>query len=281
MILLAKFTVLMAVYYKDNPLLFDAALNSVYTNSHPPAEVIVVQDGPVGETILDVLKKYESLSNFKCIRLPENRGLANALNIGLKHTTNEFVFRADADDINVPNRFYKQLILLMEGYDITGGSILEIDRMGHPIGIRKLPRTQQNIKKFIKKRNPFNHMTVAFRLSAVQRVGGYPNIHLKEDYGLWALMLSSGSKAMNTDDILVHATAGRDMYRRRGGIKYISSEYQLQKLLVSLGLQTLTKAVIIGVLRSAVFLMPAAVRGFIYERFLRDGLQTLGNDRQM
>lgn len=94
---------------------------------------------------------------------------------------------------------------------------MEVDRTGRPIAIRKVPSTEKEIRKFICHRNPFNHMTVAFRRSIVSDLGGYPDIFLKEDYALWACMLSRGVKMTNLEYILVNATAGSEMYRRRGG----------------------------------------------------------------
>jgi len=60
------------------------------------------------------------------------------------------------------------------------------------------------------------------------------------------------------------------MYRRRGGIKYVKSEIEMQSLLVNLGLKNVIDSIVIGVARSVVFLLPLSLRGFIYEQVLRD-----------
>jgi glycosyltransferase involved in cell wall biosynthesis len=235
-----------------------------------PVEVVLVQDGPVGLDIATVISKFEHRNNFSLIKLPINKGLANALNVGLQYIRTTFVVRADADDYNLVNRFEKQIIALSNGYDLVGGFIREVDRSGNAIAIRSVPTSQDDIKRFITKRNPFNHMTVAYRRSTVVNLGGYPDIFLKEDYALWASMVSRGVKMTNLDEILVHATAGVDMYKRRGGIKYERSEIDLQKLLIKMELQTILGGIFIGLSRSLVFLMPAFLRGFVYERFLRE-----------
>lgn len=263
-----NFCVLMAVYWRDDPELLDIALQSVYDNTVRPEEVILVQDGEVGEEISAVVRKFVGLYGLRVLALSVNSGLAKALNFGLKYVSHDFVFRADADDYNMPNRFAMQLPLLQAGYDLVGGSIVEVDRDGNEIALRVPPRSELDIRCFLPKRNPFNHMTVAFRRSAVG--DGYPDIHLKEDYALWATMIAGGTKAINMSDVLVRATAGRDMYRRRGGLRYVRSELDMQRLLVSLKLQSLLMAAVVGSARSAVFLLPSAIRGFIYERFLRN-----------
>jgi hypothetical protein len=118
-------------------------------------------------------------------------------------------------------------------------------------------------------RNPFNHMTVAYKTRAVMAVGGYPALHLREDYGLWALLLQRGVTCANLPDVLVHATAGSEMYRRRGGWRYAYGEWSLQSHLVRCGLKSTLSAWAHGVARSCVFLLPPTARGWIYERALR------------
>ena len=121
-------------------------------------------------------------------------------------------------------------------------------------------------------RNPFNHMTVAYKTRAVMAVGGYPALHLREDYGLWALLLQRGVTCANLPDVLVHATAGSEMYRRRGGWRYARSEWSLQSHLVRCDLKSTYRAWVDGLIRSLVFLLPPNLRGFIYERVLRHQL---------
>jgi hypothetical protein len=127
----------------------------------------------------------------------------------------------------------------------------------------------QEIVVYARYRNPFNHMTVAYRSRLARICGGYPQIHLKEDYALWASMIGAGAKTQNLPDPLVHATAGVDMYRRRGGLRYALAEINLQRHLVRCGLKGTTSAALHGLLRASVFLMPAVLRGWIYEKYLR------------
>jgi glycosyltransferase involved in cell wall biosynthesis len=267
-----RFAVLMAVYFKDDSILLKMALDSVYANTLKPDIVVLVQDGPVGEDISSIIKSFQARNDFNLIKLPVNKGLANALNFGLKHISTPYIFRADSDDYNLPQRFEKQIAALNLGYDLVGASIMEVSKDGKPIAIRRLPTSRNSIIKTISRRNPFNHMTVAFRRSAVLHAGGYPDIFLKEDYALWASMLNKGAKVINIDEVLVHATAGPDMYRRRGGIKYVRSEMHMQFFLIRHGFQSVLGAVFIGLARSLIFLMPTAFRGFFYERFLRKSI---------
>ena len=267
------FAVLMAVYYRDDSNLFQVAVDSVFSNSLQPEQLVVVVDGPLSEDLETVLKvltlKYST--NIEILRLPINQGLAYALNAGLRHISLPWVVRADADDLNLSNRFATLAGLLKTHpfLELMSSSILEVDRAGRPIAVREVPTSEDEIRQFAKIRNPFNHMAVAYRRDAVLACGGYPNVHLKEDYALWCHMLARNTPVTNTNEILVHATAGRDMYRRRGGWRYAKAELELQNLMVSCGLKTRGRAWRDGLFRATGFLMPAGLRGKVYEIFLR------------
>lgn len=265
-----SFSILMAVYSGDDSLLFERALRSVFDNSLKPHRVVLIVDGPIGDRLEFVISKFNNQSNFLCVRLEKNGGLSKALNIGLRHIETEWVIRADSDDYNKPDRFAKLFVEMKEDCDLIGSWIVEVDREGVFLAQRKTPLSHEDISDFMRWRNPFNHMSVAYRVSEVLKCGGYPNIYLREDYGLWINMLACGSKMKNIPEILVYATTGRDMYLRRGGLKYARGETQLQKLLVDTGLKTNFSAVIDGLMRSCIFLAPVCIRKFFYEKFLRN-----------
>jgi len=265
-----KFTVVMAVYKKDKTSLFKAALNSIFSNSILPTSTILVVDGPVTYELNAVIEFYEHNKSITVIRLPINKGLAFALNVGLSLVETDWIIRADSDDINHSNRFETLLNYMNAGYDLIGSAIREVDSYGKILGIRNPPLDATSIKKFIRIRNPFNHMTVAYRTSLARLCGGYPNIYLREDYGLWALMIKNGAKVINISDVLVDASAGKEMYARRGGLRYVLGEIALQKHLVKCRIKDPPLALLHGIARSLVFLAPSILRGFIYEKLLRN-----------
>lgn len=267
------FTVLMAVYHRDDPELFKKAIGSVLSNSLPPDSIILVVDGPIGRELDSVIKGFVDLNNFKVIRLASNSGLANALNVGIDSVETKWIARADADDINVPDRFALQAryMAVHPEVDIHGGGIEEVDRSGNRLAYRFTVSQHAEILKYLVNRNPFNHMTVMYKTDLVRCVGGYPDVHLKEDYALWAKMLGSGAIGGNSDDVLVVATTGREMYKRRGGLRYALAEIQLQKVLYQCKAKNLLQAISAGLLRSLVFVQPPFVRAFVYKNFLRNG----------
>ena len=91
----------------------------------------------------------------------------------------DYAIRFDSDDINLPIRF-KSLIDKIEfhDYDLIGSHIDEFkgDTLQHFVSTRIVPTNYNGIKKSICYRNPFNHPSVAFRIKAVNKVGGYEDV---------------------------------------------------------------------------------------------------------
>lgn len=264
------FTVLMAVYQKDNPGLFEKAVSSVYKNSLLPDDFILVVDGPVPEALEQKIYQLSHLHPMRVIRLLRNEGLANALNEGMKYVETTWIARADADDINLPARFEMLIQSCGDDVDIVGSAIREVDQNGKYTGSRIVPLSHVEICEYAKSRNPFNHMAVMFRKDLVMRHMGYPNLYLREDYALWAVLLGNGARAINLPDELVEAYAGDALLKRRGGFKYAFAELKLQILLVRCKIKTPALAVCDGILRGAIFLLPWRIRAVFYQ-ILRSG----------
>ncbi len=268
-----KFSVSMCVYEKDNPEHFKTAVDSILRQTVPPEEVVLVVDGPVPPELGKVISDFEQTEVFTVLRLKENQGHGNARRVGLAACKNELVAIMDADDISVPDRFEKQLKLFSENdsLSIVGGNITEfIDEPQNIIGKRVVPTGDYEIKEYLKARCPMNLVTVMFKKSAVDEVGGFIDWYCEEDYYLWVRMTLAGMRFANTEETLVNVRVGSDMYRRRGGVKYFKSELGLQKYMlknkvIGFGTYTfnVTKRLIVQVL------LPNRVRGWVFKKFAR------------
>lgn len=260
----------MCVYFKDDPTLFRRAIESVYANTVIPNQFILVVDGPIPPSLNQIVISFEKTYPITVHRLDRNHGLAIALNFGLQFIKTKWIARADADDINCECRFEKQLTLARAGFDLIGSAIFEVDSSQKIIAYKKMPSTLGAIKKYIRFRNPFNHMTVFLRRELLTQMGGYPNIYLKEDYALWAKLIYSGrASAVNLNEPLVIASSGFAMYKRRGGLKSALSEIQLQRYLFQNGATNIFFSCFFGGVRSLILLMPPSFLGFFYKKFLR------------
>ena len=180
----------------------------------------------------------------------------------------------DSDDISRLNRCETQLKYINDNKNISivGGQIEEfIDTPDKPICARSVPLTDSGLKKYMKRRCPFNHMTVMYRKSDVIKAGNYREWHFNEDYDLWIRMACAGLNFANINKTLVDVRVSSDMYKRRGGMKYFISEAKIQKFMLS--------EKIIGYGRFAVnvlqrfivqVLMPSRIRGMVFKLFARE-----------
>lgn len=230
-----KFSVSMCVYGRDNARWFETAIESVLNQTLPPNEIVLVVDGPVPHDLNAVIFKLEENDTFKVIRLETNQGHGIARKTGLDNCTNELVAIMDADDICTRNRFEKQIEAFHDypDSDIVGGMITEfIDTPDNVVGKRIVPLEDSEIKEYMQRRCPMNLVTVMFKKSSIEKVGGFIDWYCEEDYYLWLRMALANMKFRNVDDVLVNVRVGKEMYQRRGGVKYFKSEAKLQKYML-------------------------------------------------
>lgn len=266
-----NFSVLLSLYHKEKPEFLKECLESLKIQTLQATEIIMVFDGVVTTELEKVVMQYTSILPIKIIRLPQNVGLGKALNEGLKHCIYNWVFRMDTDDICLPDRFKKQVEFIKQHPNVVlfSGHIAEFsDDKTKIIGYRKVPIGDKNIKKYALSRNPFNHMTVAFRKDIIEAVGGYQHHLFLEDYNLWLRVIAQGYEVGNIDEVLLLARAGSNMVARRRGKDYIKGEWMLFNLKRKLNLQNIFSGFFIFILRVVPRILPTKILKGIY-KFLR------------
>lgn len=268
-----KFSISMSVYHGDSPKFFREALQSVFNQTLLPDELILVVDGKVSDETKKIIKEFEMSDNIETIWLKENMGHGHARRVGLDKCRHELVAIMDSDDICVSNRFEKQIGCFKEDkiLAVVGSSISEFcTETSNVIGKRVLPTKDDDIKKILKIRCPFNHMTVMFKKTEVEKAGGYKDWYHNEDYYLWIRMSLNGSVFSNLEDVLVYARTNVDFYKRRGGWKYFLSEYKLQKFMYSNKINNFFRYSTNVLIRFVVqLLLPYYVREKVFIKFFR------------
>lgn len=268
-------SVLLSVYHKENPTYMRQSLNSIFSQTILPAEVVIVKDGPLPDSLNTIINnfKLEYGNILKIVSLPVNRGLGNALHEGLKYCSFNIVARMDTDDIAMPERFEKQLYIFENHLDIdvVGTWVDEFINENSDIVIsqRRLPKYPEELRSFAKRRNPINHATVMFRKEAVLAVGGYEEFLLFEDYYLWIKMLLNGSRFYNIQESLVLFRMSLDVYKRRGGWKYAVDECRLRKVMYDYHFISLSDFLLEIPLRFISRIMPSFIRKYLYLYILR------------
>lgn len=269
-----KFTVLMSVYYKENPRYLDESLNSLAVQTYQSDEIILVIDGGISNELQVVIDKWIKLLPIITIPLEKNVGLGKALNIGIKHATNNIVARMDTDDVRVPERFEKQIKYFEENANtiILGGAIEEYNEsLDMKIGRRFSCVSNDEIVDYSVKRNPFNHMTVMFNKNFILNVGGYHHHLYMEDYNLWLRCIARGAICHNLSDTLVLVRAGDKMIERRRGWSYVKSEFQLASLKFKCISGKRTQTLIISTLRIFSRILPVKILSTIYKKLRGPG----------
>lgn len=271
---ISKYSVLMSVYRKENPQYLKQAIESIQMQTLQTDDFVLICDGPLNTELNSVIddKKREMGDVLNVVRLKKNVGLGNALNEGIKYCKNEMIARMDSDDISYPDRCEKQVVIFNTHPEVSicSGIVEEFTNDPNIVDTQRiLPETNDEIVKFAKKRNPFNHPCVMYKKSAVEDVGSYQDFYLLEDYYLWLRMLMSGYQGYNIQEPLLHMRAGSDMFRRRAGWKYAKSQSKLFKFMKDNGFIGNSQYIKSCVVRSGSSIAPNWIRKFMFRTLMR------------
>ena len=118
---LQPYSVLMSVYGGENAAFFEQSLESLYIQTYPADEVVLVCDGALDKELNDVIAVYSEKFGGRLVvnRLESHGGTAKCANTGLALCKNEFIMKMDSDDICLDNRAEKQMRYLAEHPDIS------------------------------------------------------------------------------------------------------------------------------------------------------------------
>lgn len=264
---LPPYSVLMSVYYKEKPEFLQQSIESMLAQTIKSDDFVLVCDGPLSPELDKVIAQYAA--DLHVLRLPTNGGLGHALNIGLKYCKYDIIARMDSDDISLPQRCEKELGLFAADPTIciVSGTLLEFYETPRNItGVRRVPLTNNEIRRFSKRRSPFNHPSVMLNKNEILRAGGYNEIYpLFEDYSLWIRMLYNGCKAANLADSLVYMRVSDNLYRRRGGIQYAVNMLRFRCWMRKSGWSSIWDFCVSALPQTAVCLLPNKIRKKIYQ----------------
>lgn len=261
-------SVLMAVYHRDDPHDFAAALDSLRPFAARLNAVVLVADGPLGTALEQVLAERTVALKIDLVRLPTSVGLGQALNAGLRHADSDFVLRMDSDDISRPNRLEVLLHRLAEdpATDVLGSFIAEFDNdPARPHAVRKVPLAHDDIARRMQMRCVMNHVSCMLRRQAVLDGGGYAGgSGFAEDWWLWARLISGGARFGNVDRVLVDVRVGNGFIRRRRGLRMLRQDWRLLKMMLEIGFIGRGQAATLLAIKVLQRLLPAPVLERVY-----------------
>jgi glycosyltransferase involved in cell wall biosynthesis len=217
-------SVLISIYYKENPKYFQKSLESIYDNQIvKPNEIILVKDGELTLELDNIISIWRNKLGtiLKVIVLENNVGLAKALNTGLDYCTCDYIARMDTDDISMPERFKKQInILSNSNIDMCGTNAILINNDGNVVGNKKILNKVTFYS--LLKRCEIIHPSTMFKSDFFTKFGRYNDSFKKsQDYELWLRASKQGAKIINLNESLIKFRISDDLIiRRKDGQKY-------------------------------------------------------------
>ena len=211
-------SVLMSVYNEPKEWLI-SSINSILNQSFSDFEFIIINDNPTRPINSIVLNSYAiSDSRVKIFENKSNIGLTKSLNKGLKLAEGKYIARMDADDISLPDRFFKQVTFLDSNkeYVVCGTNFIKINKFKKKKKTVKLPESDTEIRNRLVLSTPMGHPTIMFRKSTLNRNNLFYDESLKysQDYK-FIFELSRLGKLHNLQETL---------------LKYRISENQITKM---------------------------------------------------
>ena len=262
------FSVLISIYYKENPKWLRDAMDSVFAQTVLPTEIVLIKDGPLTPELDSVLEEYiKKYPIFKIIQNEQNLGLGLSLRKGVEACSNEIIARMDTDDLMPSDRFEKQLIAIQSGYDVVScWSQIFIDNIDNTIAIKHRPENHNDIVRLAHKRSPVCHAGAMYRRNAVIKAGNYENCPLNEDYHLWVRMIITGAIFYNIQEVLYYVRTNQDQINRRGGVKFLKAELNAFRDFRRIGFYTKKDLIINSTIRIFTRLLPKALRKRIIQK---------------
>ncbi|SEI52021.1 Glycosyl transferase family 2 [Dyadobacter koreensis] len=255
-------TVLYPVY-NDSPVHIHESMNSIINQDYSNLEIIIVDDSNKLSSI-EALDFFKSDSRVKILRTKHTGGLPQALNDGLAMASGKYIARADADDIQFPNRIRCQVEFLEKNQSIgiLGCNINYIDDQGNHIKMRNYPETDKSIRKYLHLRNPLCHSVVMIRKDIFDKIGTY-NTDFKraEDYELWLRASANKIELHNLQQVLMDyrmATGEkRDKLNWKMNLKLKKKYFSFQYLFEST----------VGILSIYLYILtPISLQNYIYKK---------------
>ena len=270
---LPAYSVLMSVYAKEHPEFLKQSIDSMLCQSYPPDDFVLVCDGELTKELDGLISEYSS--KYKCfrpVRLKKGKGTGICANVGISACRNEYIVKMDSDDIALPQRCEISMKYMAEHpeVDMLGAYIDEFDSdTGKYIATKKTPLTDSEIKKYARRRNPFNNQTLVYKKSAAEKIGGYKNIKRCEDYEFVVRMLADGAVGVNLDKVLVKYRVTADNYARRKNWSNTRSFISVRWKIFRMGFSGFSDFIIPCAMQLIIFVLPKSLTGKIYKKFLR------------
>ena len=199
-----KISVVMAAYNEERDI--GRALDSIIAQTFTDWELIVIDDGSTDATTSIVRRYADSDSRIKLTCNDTNLELSASLNKGIGLAQAGIIARADADDINLPERLAKQYAFLKanDDVDVLGTGAYLLDETGRRVSTFSHPLTHAELEALPFLKIQFFHPSVMIRRRFFEQVGLYdPSYPNAEDKEIWLRGLNVGCRYANLQEPLI------------------------------------------------------------------------------
>jgi len=270
---MTNYSVLMSVYKKEKPEYLRTAMNSMWQQTVPTDDFVLVCDGTLTPELDAVITEMESVyDRLHVIRYDDNRGLGKALDIGIEYCKNELIARMDSDDISLPDRCERQLALFEnnELLSICSGAVSEfVGEKDNVVSVRAVPENQSQIVKQMRTRSAFNHPAVMYKKSEVLRCGGYGILKRKQDHDLFSRMMNMNCNAYNIQDTILLFRADENNLGRRKSWENCKSYIIAQWNILKRGHCSIKDFAFVMIAQCFFFIAPASLVDYVTKKYLR------------
>jgi len=182
------------------------ALDSVYSQTHPVTEVIVVDDGSTDHTVEKLSPSYPSVQFLR----QENQGVSSARNLGIAKASHPWIALLDSDDRWTPQKLERQINHLSQNPSLRAVHsgekwIRDGKEMNIPASLDKLKEGlwERSLEKCI-----ICPSSVLLHQSVFEKTGTFdPSLAICEDYDFWIRLLLTHQVGL-VEEPLVHKYGG-------------------------------------------------------------------------
>jgi glycosyltransferase involved in cell wall biosynthesis len=226
----------MAAYNEEHNI--GRALDSILAQTFVDWELIVIDDGSMDDTAGVVQRYAHRDSRIRLVSNESNLQLSASLNRGIALARADLIARADADDINLPERLSRQYEYMQEHpeIDVLGTGAWLLDVTGTRVSIVSHPRSHAELKALPFLQIQFFHPSVMMRRRFFDKTGLYdPRYPNAEDKELWLRGLEAGCCYGNLPEPLIeYSTNGfvkswRSILRHGVSLLRIARDQRIQR----------------------------------------------------
>ncbi|MBC9875433.1 glycosyltransferase family 2 protein [Macrococcoides bohemicum] len=197
-------SIIMPVY--NNEKYVTESIESVKKQTYQDWELLIINDKSTDNSLSIVKEAAKKDSRIRIIDLKENKGVANARNVGMSEATGKYIAFLDGDDLWAPEKLEKQIKFMKENNaTFTNTFYGKINQNSEDLNITITSKLLSNYDDILK--HSMGNSTVVFDRD---RLGNFkvPNIRKRNDYALWLKVIKKAKVVHTIDEVLAYHRIG-------------------------------------------------------------------------